>query len=175
MKKVIVAVAAVAFFTACNGDKTDSTTVTTDTSVASMNSMADTMVVPADHTTTVSTVAYVPAEGDVTYRNGKVMVYKNNDYVVVDNDVTLDDGIVVRRNGEVVRDGKIVRLEEGESVSRVGRWFNKAGEGMEDAWDGVKKGATKAAEGVKKGATKAAEGVKKAGQKVGEEVKEAVH
>jgi hypothetical protein len=56
---------------------------------------------------------------------------------------------VVKRNGEVKRGGDVVKLEEGESVDRSGRFFDKAGNAIEDAWDATKKGVKKAGEEVK--------------------------
>jgi hypothetical protein len=88
------------------------------------------------------------------------LVWKNNDWVAADNDVTLDNGIVVRRNGRVVRDKEEVELEDGVVVNRSGRFFDKAGNVIEDGWDGVKKGAKEAKDGIKKGANEVKEEVK---------------
>jgi hypothetical protein len=160
MKTFIVLALAAVSITACGDQKnTETTTVTTDT----LNGYADTSTtVVTDNTVVVN--PYVAAEGDITYKDGKLMVYRNNAWVVADKDVTLDSGIVVRRNGEVVRNGTTVKLEEGETVSKTGRFFNKAGEAIDDAWDATKRGVSKAAKAVGKGA-----------KKVGEEVKDAVN
>jgi outer membrane biogenesis lipoprotein LolB len=94
MKRIIALAFAAVSLTACNDDaETDTTTVDTDTTTTTT-------------TTTSTNTAYVPGEGDVTYREKKVMVYRNGDWVEADNDVTLDDGVVVRRSGRVERDGK---------------------------------------------------------------------
>lgn len=160
MKRIIVIALAATTLAACGDQKnTETTTVSTDT----MSTMVDTSTNAISDNTTV-TNAYVPAEGDVAYRDGKVMVYRNNTYVEADRDVTLDDGIVVRRNGEVTRNGVVVKMEDGETVSKTGRFFNRAGEVIEDGWDATKRGVSKAAKAVGKGA-----------KKVGEEVKDAVH
>lgn len=159
MKRIIVIALAATSLAACGDQKkTETTTVNSDT----MTTMVDTTTNAINDNTTV--VTYTPAEGDVAYRDGKVMVYRNNAYVEADKDVTLDDGIVVKRNGEVTRNGVVVKLEDGESVSKTGRFFNKTGEAIEDAWDATKRGVSKAASAVGKGA-----------KKVGEEVKDAVH
>ena len=96
-----------------------------------------------------TTTTYTPAEGDVSYRNGKVVVWRNNDWVIADDDVTLNDGVVVRRNGEVKRGDDVVVLKDGEVVDKSGRFFDKAGNALEDAWQGAKKGVKKAGEEVK--------------------------
>ncbi len=154
MKRIFVFAIAATSFVACNDQKTtDTTTVNSDTT---------TMVTMDDNT--MATQTYVASEGDVMYRDGKVMVWRNNAYVEADNDVTLDDNIVVKRNGDVIRNGETARMEDGEAVTRTGRWFNKAGEGIEDGWEATKKGVRKAGEAIKKGA-----------KKVGEEVKDVVN
>ncbi len=84
MKKIFVLAALTATFMACNDSNTGDTTVETDTTTT---------------TTTNTTVQYTPAEGDVSYRDGKVVVWRNGDWVVSDDDVTLDNGVVVRKNG----------------------------------------------------------------------------
>ena len=185
MNKTILFAAAVILFTSCNNpDKTENdNTVTTVSDTAAMTTETRTM--PADTmmrdtpvnnvsttsaTSTTKTAAYSPSEGDITYRNGKLMVWRNNKYVESDKDVTLGEGLVAKRNGEITKDGEVVSLDEGESVSKTGRFFNKAGEGIEHAWDATKKGVSKAAGAVKKAGKKVGE----AGKKVGEEVKDAV-
>ena len=158
MKRILVFALAASSMAACNDQKSTETTTTVSSDTA--------MIVTPDVTssTTTTTTAYTPAEGDIMYRDGKVMVWRNNDYVLADKDVNLDDNIVVRKNGEVTRNGVVVRLEDGQAVTKTGRFFNKAGEAIDDAWDATKAGVKKAANAVGKGA-----------KNVGEEVKEAVH
>ena len=133
MKKIFVLVVSAASFIACNNDGTDTTTtIKTDTA-----------------SNAATTYSYTPAEGDVTYRNGKVMVWRNSDWVVADDDVTMNDGIVVRKNGEVKRGDDVVVLKDGEVVDKSGRFFDKAGNAIEDGWDAAKKGVKKAGEEVK--------------------------
>ena len=55
-------------------------------------------------------------------------------------DVTLDNGITVRRNGRVVRDGNEIELAEGEVVTRTGNFFDRAGNAIEKGWDKTKHG-----------------------------------
>lgn len=156
MKRILVFALAASLLAACNDQKSTETTTT-------VNSDTATIITPGASTSTTSTL-YTPAEGDIMYRDGKVMVWRNNGYILADNDVKLDDNIVVRKNGEVIRNGVVVKLEDGQGVSKTGRFFNKAGEAIDDAWDATKAGVKKAADAVGKGA-----------KKVGEEVKEAVH
>ncbi len=164
MKKILVLVMATAVFAGCTDNKSSSsetTTINSDT-VATTPS-AVTMDTSSMNNSTTTTTTYVPAEGDVMYRDGKLMVWRGSSYVLSDRDDNQDGGIIVNRRGEVRRDGKTVQLEEGEAITRTGRFFNRAGEAIDDGWDATKKGVNKAAGAVKKGA-----------QKVGEEVKDAV-
>ena len=171
MKRILVFALAAVAFTACDNKNTSETTVTnTDSASMTTNMGNDTAVVTDNTTTTMSGDAmtsnrYVPAEGDVMYRDKKLMVWRNGAYVQADNDVTVDNGVTVRRNGEVRRsDGEVVVLKDGQTYSRTGRFFNSAGEAIEDGWDATKKGVKKAGQAIKKGANK-----------IGEEVKDAVN
>ncbi|HSN60218.1 MAG TPA: DUF6799 domain-containing protein, partial [Ferruginibacter sp.] len=116
MKRIFVFALAATTFVACNEQKsTDTTTVNTDTAY----------VVPTEEaTTTTTTTTYTPSEGDAMYRDGKVMVWTNGVYVPAEKDVTMDDGIVIKTNGQATRNGVVVKLEEGEAVTKTGRFFN---------------------------------------------------
>ncbi len=147
MKKFI-ALALVAFtFAACNDDA-DTADVTADTTST---------------TTTTTTTTYTAAEGDVTYRENKVMVYRNGQWVESTEDVKMDNNVVVYRDGRVTRDGKEVRLEDGEVIDRTGNFWGRTGQAIENGWDRTK-------EGVKD----AGKAVGDAAEKVGEKVKNAV-
>lgn len=153
MKRFFLAAGIAVFAFACTNDQagtstTNDSTGTTNTTTSNNNANA-----PG---------AYVAGDGDVSYRDGRVMVWRNNEWTASDEDVTLSDGTVVRRNGRVVRNGEEVEIEDGTVVDRTGRFFDKAGNAIEDGWEGLKKGAGKAAEGVEKGFNEAKEGVKDA-------------
>ena len=99
---------------------------------------------------TATQSAYEPKEGDVTFKDGKVMVWRNNEWKEADNDVTLDNGVVIKRNGEVVRGDDVIVLEDGEIVDKTGRFFDKAGRAIENAWKDAKKGVKEAGKDIKK-------------------------
>src|SRR5205085_3387815 len=141
----------------------DSETTTTTTIADTGTDKLITLPPDTSHTSTPG-VAYIPDEGDVSYRSRKLKVWRNNGYIETDKDVTLDGGIVVKRNGEVVKNGKTRKLREGESVNKAGDFFNQAGEKIEDAWAATKTGLKKAAKAVEN-----------AGEKAGKKVKDAVH
>ncbi|RYZ22438.1 MAG: hypothetical protein EOO16_09130 [Chitinophagaceae bacterium] len=114
-------------------------------------------------TSTSSSNAYAPSEGDVSRSNGKVVVYRNGQWTSTTSDVRLDNGATVNSNGRITYNGQDRDLEEGEHVTKAGRFFDKAGNGIENAWDATKSG-------VKKGA----KAVGNAAEKVGSKVKDAV-
>jgi pSer/pThr/pTyr-binding forkhead associated (FHA) protein len=117
MKKIIVTALAAVSLAACNDNTgtdatvntTDSVSSTTETTGSSMGT-TDTGTTSSTTTTTTSTT-YTPGEGDVTYRDKKVRVWRNGQWVDSDNDVNLDNGVVVRRNGRVTRNGKEVEMQ----------------------------------------------------------------
>lgn len=100
-------------------------------------------------TDTSSNAAYAPSEGDVMRKDGKVMVWHDGEWEVANNDVHLSDGVVVNTKGEVSRGDRVVVLDDGEVVDRSGRFFDKAGNAVEDAWDATKKGVKKVGEEIK--------------------------
>lgn len=153
MKKIFLAVSVAALFTACNsqGSQTDATTTNTDTTDRSM----------------MSTTAYTPTEGDATFKDQDLMVYKGDKWVATDKEMTMGNGVIVYTNG-TVKNGEITdTLAEGEIVSHTGDLYDKAGNAIHDAWDATKKGVNDAGDAVEEGAKKAGdaakEGVNKAG------------
>ncbi len=142
MKKIFALAFIAAAFTACNDADTDTPFVDTDT------------------TTMTTTRSYTAADGNVSYRNEKLMVYKNGNWVESDKDVTLDNGIVGSRKGEVRRDKDVVVINDGEVLDRSGNFWDKTGNAIEDGWDATKRGVKNAANAIEKGAKKVGEETK---------------
>lgn len=136
MKKYFAIAFLAATLVACDNDAEETTVETTETTESS------------------HTAKYNASEGDAKYIDGKLMVYRNNDWVEADGDVEMNDGVVVYRNGEVKRNGEVVVLEDGEVVTTSGKILDKTGEAIEDAWDATKKGAKEAGQAVEKAAQK---------------------
>lgn len=143
MKKILALAFASTWFLACTDtETTDIESDTRDTSTAIGN--------PPDNAGT-----YTPADGDVQYRDDKVHVMRNGQWVVTDDDITLDDGSVVERDGRVRKDDKEIELEEGETVDKTGTFFDRTGRAMENAWADAKEGVRKAGDKIERGAEKA--------------------
>lgn len=138
MRKMIALAFAAFSFVACKDNETEKTTVETENN--------------ASETSTSGT--YTPAEGDVTYQGNKVRVRRNGEWVDSEEDVTLDNGIVVMRDGRVRKDGREVELEDGEIVNRTGDFFDRSGRAIENAWDATKEGAKDAGRAIKNTAEK---------------------
>ena len=145
MKKLFALAFIAVGFAACNNeagnkDNNDTLAVVTDTAVVVEQTPAP-------------TVTYT--EGDISRRDGKVVVYRNNDWAPVDKDITLDDGTVVTTSGEARnKDGKVYRIEDGYYVTRAGRFFDRTGAAINNAWEATKEGVQNAGEAVKDGAEK---------------------
>ena len=162
MKKIFLMAFTALSLAACNDNASDTTTVDSDDTVTTMSDGTSNDV--RNDTSTASASGYVAAEGDVTYRDRKVKVMRNREWVDADDDVKLDDGVVVYRSGRVKRDNKEIELEEGQVVTKTGNFFDKSGRAIENAWDATK-------EGVKD----AGSAIKNAGKKTKEKAKDAIH
>ena len=147
MNRIFVIAFAAASFTACNNTNTSSTDADT--------TITDTMATIPEATDTVTTITYIPAEGDVIYKDSKVYVMKNGAWVEADNDVTLDNGVVVYKTGTVKKDKKEIELKEGEVVNKAGNFFDKTGHAIANAWDDTKDAVGDAGRAVSKTAKKA--------------------
>ena len=135
MKKIFAMAISACILASCAGNGTEGTT-TTDSMAMEMEPAAD------------NTGVYTPAEGDVTYRGGRVQVYHDNDWEDANDDVRLDNGVVVYRRGWVVRDNDEYVWEEGYVVDRRGNVWDRTGNAISDAWDATKHGVKKAGQAV---------------------------
>ncbi|MCU7693989.1 DUF6799 domain-containing protein [Haoranjiania flava] len=133
-----------------------------------------TAIVVTDPVTPVATTPTY-TEGDVIKKDGKAHVYQNGNWVVLEKDVTLDNGVVVKKTGEVRnKEGKVVVLEEGAYVTKTGNFFDRTGAAIENAWDATKRGVENAADATKEGLRKAGDSISAGAQRVGDKINEAV-
>ena len=162
MKKLLVVAMVAMSLVACNEAEKTETTTTTESKVVTENAAVD---------------------GEYMMRDGKVVVMKGGEWIVITEPVTLSNGTVVKANGEVKNaDGVTVTLGSGQKVNNSGvvvtangdNVFQDVGDGVKkgvnEAGDAIKTGAQKTGEAVKKGVNKAGEGIKKAGQEIKEVV-----
>ena len=159
MKKLFAIAFLAVGFVACNND-------------AETKDNADTLVVDTDTTVVVEQPVITYTEGDVSKKDGKVVVYEKGTWVPVQKDIVLEDGTVVTVSGEAKsKDGKVYVIEDGYYVTRAGRFFDRTGAAIENAWDATKEGVKNAAEATKDGLEKAGEAVKEGAEKVGDKLK----
>lgn len=180
MKKLFVLAAMAAGFASCGNNAT-----TTEAEPSKVETEVTTPDPGTGNETTEVTTIYKAADGDITLKEGKLMVYKNGDWIVAEKDITLDDGTVVTVKGDATKDGKTVTIKEGESVSKVGQFFDKTGKAVSNAWDATKEGvkdagkavrekAEQAGEAIKEGAKDTKEAIKEGAKKVGDKTKEVI-
>jgi hypothetical protein len=154
MKKFIAMAVVAISFAACNDEA--STTVTNKDTVSTIDTTTS-----LDNNVTTTT-SYTATDGDVSYRNKKLYVWRNGAWVESNEDVKLDNGVVVYRDGRVTRDGKVVRLEDSVVVNRSGNFFDRTGHAIDNAWDATKEGVKDAGKAIGNAAEKAAHKVKDA-------------
>lgn len=99
----------------------------------------------------------------MSYEGGRLRVYRGSAWTDADNDVTLDNGVVVYRDGHARRNNVDVEWEDGYVVDRNGNVWDRTGNAIENAWDATKYGAKKAGKAIGNAA-----------EKVGEKAKDAV-
>ncbi|MBO9620767.1 MAG: hypothetical protein J7539_17220 [Niabella sp.] len=169
MKRFLGAAVLAAAFIACNSSETKTGDASADSASTSANVVVDST--PA----TPPPVQY--AEGDITKKDdGKVYVYTNGNWVAADKEIKLDNGTVIKPNGEVKnKEGKTVTLGDGEYVNRSGNFFDKTGAAVSNAWDKTKEGVSDAATATKGGVEKAADATKTGVEKGIDATKNAAH
>ncbi len=153
MKKILAIALFATVFTACNNE-------------AENTKPEDTLG------TKEVTTTYSSADGDLTWKESKLYVYKNGEWVLVDKDITLADGTVITVKGEVKKGDKTIQLKEGEKVTTVGEFIDNTGKKIDNAWEKTKEGVSNAAENVKEGAKETGEKIKEGAQKVGDKIEE---
>ena len=135
MKKIFLTACVAVALTACN-------------STESKHAMA----VDKDSTTNTlmnQATGYAPNDGDVTFRNNKVMVYRDTSWKETNDAQTVGSGVVVHTNGVVTNGVQADTLTEGQIVSKTGTFFDASGHVIKNPWtptnDGVGKTAGRAA------------------------------
>lgn len=145
MKNLLLLLLFTGAFAACNESEAEETTATDSTVM--------TKEAPAPEPS-----ARKAAEGDVSYEGGRVRLYRDNTWGDVNEDIMLDNGVVIRRDGRAMKDGEEYALEDGYIMDREGNVWDKTGKTVSDAWDATK-------HGVKKGAQAVGDAAEKAGEK----------
>jgi predicted small secreted protein len=154
MKKILAIALFATVFTACNNEAENKTTPEDTLSKKEV------------------TTTYTSADGDLNWKESKLYIYKNGEWVLVEKDITLADGTVITVNGEVKKGNKVIQLKEGEKVNTVGEFIDNTGKKIENAWDATKEGVSNAADKVKEGAKETGEKIKDGVKETGAKIKE---
>ena len=131
MKKLIAIVSIAAFMTACNGNQSSTSEMTTSDSTSLMKGSS----MSHDSSMSMSTMN-APMdlkEGMMIMKGGKMMVMKEGKTKEMDQTMTCTDGCKVKPSGEVVmKDGKTMMMKEGEVIDKDGNMMNDNGKMMMD-------------------------------------------
>lgn len=166
MKKLFALAFIAVGFAACNNDANDKDGVDTLAVNTTTNETNNVVVQPQQPAITYT-------EGDVSRRDGKVVVYKGGQWAPVEKDVVLEDGTVVNVKGEAKnKEGKVYVMEDGYYVTKAGRFFDRTGAAINNAWEATKNGVENAAQATKEGINKAADAVKDGAEKVGDHLQQ---
>ena len=132
MKKLLALLVITGSVIACNnsGDKSESSTkdstATTDTS----STMA-----PATDTTKMATTPAVK-DSVMQFKDGKVMIMSGGTWSALSATVTTTNGRKVSPDGEVSKNGKKRKMEEGMMIDKDGQLMDKDGKAMDNTgWE----------------------------------------
>ena len=134
MKKLLALLTITGSMIACNNAAKDSdaskdTAATTDTS--------STMTTPKDTSTTISAPLPGPVKDSVMqFKDGKVMIMTGGSWSALSATVTTTNGRKVSPNGEVSKNGKKRKMEEGMMIDKDGQLMDKDGKPMDNTgWE----------------------------------------
>jgi len=132
MKKLLALLAISGAVIACNNsaqksDSSKDSTATTDTSSATMAPTQDTS----------KATATAPVKDSVMqFKDGKVMVMSGGSWSALSAPVTTTNGRKVSPNGEVSKNGKKRKMEEGMMIDKDGQLMDKDGKPMDNTgWE----------------------------------------
>ena len=127
MKKVFALLTITGFMTACNNSAEKDSSATADTA---------TTTTPV--TDTVSTTASQPALKDsvMQFKDGKVMIMSGGSWSALSATVTTTNGRKVSPDGQVSKNGKKRKMEEGMMIDKDGQLMDKDGKPMDNTgWE----------------------------------------
>lgn len=129
MKKLLGILAITALATACGSD-TNKDAAGTDTTSTS------TTPAPAPDSTSSATAATPMKDSVMQFKDGKVMIMTGGSWAALSAPVTTTNGRKVSPNGEVSKNGKTRKLEEGMMIDKDGQLMNKDGKALDNTgWE----------------------------------------
>ena len=133
MKKLLALLTITGSMIACNNsakesDSSKDTATATDTSSATM--------APAKDSSAMMTTTAPAKDSLMQFKDGKVMIMTNGSWSVLSGSVTTTNGRKVSPNGEVSKNGKKRKMEEGMMIDKDGQLMDKDGKPMDNTgWE----------------------------------------
>lgn len=133
MKKLLALLTITGSMIACNNSAKESesskdTTTATDTSSATM--------APAKDSSAMMTTTAPSKDSLMQFKDGKVMIMTNGSWSALSGPVTTTNGRKVSPNGEVTKNGKKRKMEEGMMIDKDGQLMDKDGKPMDNTgWE----------------------------------------
>ena|SRR5215831_4394613 len=133
MKKLLALLTITGSIIACNNAAKESnsakdTAATMDTSSATM--------APSKDTTTTMAAAPAVKDSVMQFKDGKVMIMTGGSWSALSKTVTTTNGRKVSPDGEVSKNGKKRKMEEGMMIDKDGQLMDKDGKPMDNTgWE----------------------------------------
>ena len=127
MKKLIAILAVTAFMISCNEGSYPKTESGSDSTIMDKKMGADTSMNSMSSSSMTSAIA----EGTMMMKDAKMMIMKDGQYVLMDQQTTCADGCKVMPNGEVLlKDGSKMMMTEGMTIDKEGHMTDDKGKMM---------------------------------------------
>lgn len=128
MKKLFSILAITALATACGSGSSEKNAAGTDTASATSTTPA-----PDTSSTTASTAM---KDSVMQFKDGKVMIMVGGSWAALSAPVTTTNGRKVSPNGDVSKNGKTRKLEEGMMIDKDGQLMDKDGKALDNTgWE----------------------------------------
>lgn len=127
MKKLLALFAIAGLMTACNDNATKDSSATGDTTAVATTPAPD---------TTAATAATPVKDSVMQFKEGKVMIMVGGSWTALAGPVTTTNGRKVSPNGDVSKNGKTRKMEEGMMIDKDGQMMDKDGKMMDNTgWE----------------------------------------
>jgi hypothetical protein len=124
MKKLLALLAITGFLIACNNSTDKDASTSGDTTATSATDKSD------------ATVAPPVKDSLMQFKEGKVMIMVGGSWTALSAPVTTTNGRTVNPNGEVSKNGKTRKMEDGMMIDKDGQLMDKDGKMMDNTgWE----------------------------------------
>lgn len=132
MKKLLALLAITGSVIACNNSSDKSESSTKDSTAADTSAT----MTPAPDTTSKMTATAPVKDSVMQFKDGKVMIMSGGTWSALTATVTTSNGRKVSPDGEVSKNGKKRKMEEGMMIDKDGQLMDKDGKPMDNTgWE----------------------------------------